>query len=177
MLKTRGASRDVLYADEPLALVAREDIQALEARVEDSRLKRTRLCVHRGVEDKLHEMFIVHSRATYIRPHKHLHKAESLLVLDGAADAVFFDDAGAITSVVPLADYRSGRCFFYRIGDAVYHSLVIHTETFIFKEATLGPFDKTQTTFAPWSPEEGDLEAVRAYTRELAERVRQHLGT
>lgn len=176
MLKTREENREVLYADEPVPLVSRHDIAVLEARVEEATFKRTRLCMHRGPEDRLQEMFIVQSPRTYIRPHKHLDKAESLLVLDGAADAVFFDETGVITSVVALGDYRSGRPFFYRIGEAVYHSLLIRTEPFVFKEATHGPFDKTRTVFAPWAPEERDKAAAGAYKIALIEQVRYRMG-
>lgn len=172
MLKTREESREVLYVDEPLPLVSRHDIAVLEARVEEAPFKRTRLCVHHDPQDRLHEMFIVQSPRTYIRPHKHMDKAESLLVLDGAADAIFFDEAGAITSVVSLGDYRSGQPFFYRIGEALYHSLLIRTETFVFKEATHGPFDRTRTVFAPWAPDERDQAAADAYKLALIKQVR-----
>lgn len=172
MLKLRGPGPDVFYTAETLPVLERADIEALKAVVDRTTFKRTRICVHRDAEDRLQEMFIVQSQATYIRPHKHLDKVESLLVLEGAADAVFFNDAGEITQVVPLGAYQSGRRFFYRIGNAVYHSLLIHTDTFIFKEATLGPFDKARTMFAPWSPAEGDDASARTYMNQLAIRVR-----
>lgn len=176
MLKLRGPGPDVFYSDDTFALLERGDIEALKSVVDCTAFNRTRICVHRDAEDRLQEMFIIQSQKTYIRPHKHLDKVESLLVLEGSADAVFFDDAGDITQVVPLGVYESGDHFFYRIGSAVYHSLVIYTSTFVFKEATLGPFDKARTMFAPWSPEERNEEGARAYMTALAMRVRGRVG-
>jgi cupin fold WbuC family metalloprotein len=172
MLKLRGHGPDVFYVAGALPVLDRADVDALKAVVDRSTFKRTRICVHEGTDDPLQEMFIVQLRATYIRPHKHLDKVESLLVLEGEADAVFFDDGGEIQQVVPLGPYQSPRRFFYRIGSAIYHSLLIHTATFVFKEATLGPFDKARTVFAPWSPAEGDDASVRTYMSGLGARVR-----
>ena len=47
-------------------------------------------------------MFIVLSKETYIRPHKHVNRIESLHVVEGKARAVFFDEIGSIIQVVPL---------------------------------------------------------------------------
>lgn len=170
-MKLRGPGPDVFYADEPLPLLERADLTMLSEIVDRTTFKRNRICVHRDTTDALQEMFIVQSRATYIRPHKHIGKVESLLVLEGEADAVFFDEAGNILSSVRLADYRSGHTFFYRIGEGTYHSLLIHTPVFIFKEATLGPFDKGKTIFAPWSPAEQDEAGARAFSEALAQRL------
>lgn len=171
MLNTREESFEVLYADEPLTIVTRGDLDVLERRVAEAKFKRTRLCAHGSPADRLHEMFLVQCPATYIRPHKHLEKAESMLVLAGTADVVFFDDQGGIDRVVRVGDYASGLPFFYRISDAVYHSLIVRTATFVFKEATHGPFDKAKTVFAPWSPDEIDWDAAAEYARALRERV------
>lgn len=170
MLKTRDENFEVLYAEERPAIFTRDDLVLLERRVEQSALKRTRLCAHASPADALHEMFIVQCPATYIRPHKHVDKAESMLVLAGQADVIFFDEEGEIDRVVRVGDYASALPFFYRLDDGVFHSLIVRTATFLFKEATQGPFDKSKTTFAPWSPAEGDPSAS-AYVQRLHERV------
>ena len=168
MIRIREENPGVFYADESLVQLTRDEINFLASRVEKTPLRRIRLCAHQNVKDLLHEMFIVHSRNTYIRPHRHLGKSESLLVLDGQADVVFFNDKGRISNVVLLGEYGSGHTFFYRIDDAVYHSLVIHTDTLAFKEATTGPFNRADSEFAPWSPDSADVEGARRYTAELA---------
>lgn len=173
-MPTRAINNEVLVADDPVVRVGREDIDLLRGRVRLTLRKRIRLCAHRDGDSPLHEMFIVLDGATYIRPHKHLGKAESLLVIQGEADAVFFEDSGAVREVVRLGDYGSGQRFYYRISDPFYHTLLLRSDPFVFHEATQGPFDRAQTVFAPWSPAEGDAAATRAFMAELAGRVRDH---
>lgn len=36
--------------------------------------------------------------------------------------------------------------------------LIIRSETLVFIEAATGPFDKNETVFPSWAPEEGDTE-------------------
>ena len=59
-------------------------------------------------------MFIALSDETYIRPHKHLNKSESLHVLEGSADVVFFDEKGKITKIIDFVGAV------YLIGFALY---------------------------------------------------------
>ncbi len=153
----------------------RGDLGFLTERVDKSALKRVRLCAHEDAGDLLHEMFICLSRETYIRPHKHLHKAESLLVIEGRADAVFFDDEGAVTEVMRLGEYRTGKKFYYRIAAPMYHTLVLRTPLLLFHEATTGPFRKEESVYAPWSPDESDPEAVRKYMARVARAASRRL--
>ena len=168
MMRAREINKEVFYADEPLVNVGRQDIEFLKARVGDTEHKRIRLCAHKDVEDDLHEMFIVLSKETYIRPAKHLGKAESLHVVEGRADAVFFDEAGSITDVITLGDYSSGHRFYYRVAEPTYHTLLIRSDHFIFHETTRGPFRRADTVFAPWAPEGKDVVAAREYIERLA---------
>lgn len=161
-------SPGVWYADEPLVIVSAGDLATLSSKAASSPLGRVRLCVHHDVDARLHEMFIILSRETYIRPHRHVGKAESLLVLSGEADAVFFDDEGAITRVVRLGEYRSAHPFFYRIDQSVYHTLVVRTDVFVFKEATSGPLRSSESELAVWAPPESNAPAARAYALNLA---------
>ena len=171
MIRTKQVDKAVFYADEAPVNVGSQEIEFLRARVGDTDLKRIRLCAHADVQDALHEMFIVLAKETYIRPAKHLGKAESLLVIEGAADAVFFDEEGGVTRVIPLGDYASGQRFYYRISEPVYHTLLIRSDSFIFHEATRGPFQPSDTVFAPWSPPEENAAAARVYMDHLSERV------
>jgi cupin fold WbuC family metalloprotein len=163
----KQANKEVFYADEQIVKVGWQDIEFLKERVGDTERKRIRLCAHKGVDDKLQEMFIVLAKGTYIRPHKHLNKAESLHVIEGSADVVFFDEAGAITDTIRLGEYSSGHRFYYRVTEPVYHTLLVHSKVLVFHEATLGPFLRSDTVFAPWAPDESDVAATRAFTEQL----------
>lgn len=170
-MKIREINREVFVAEDPVVNVGNQEIDFLKMRVGNTERKRIRLCAHKDVGDRLHEMFIVLSKETYIRPHKHLNKAESLHVIDGSADAVFFDEAGNITKVMPLSDYSSGKPFYYRIGEPLYHTLCIRSEFLIFHEATQGPFQRSDTVFAPWSPAEDDSDGRSEFIRKLSDTV------
>jgi cupin fold WbuC family metalloprotein len=170
-LRTRRQDAEVLYADDPLPLVARPDLAPLVEGARGTPRRRMRLCVHPDVGSALHEMFIVTRDQAYIRPHKHLAKAESLLLLEGLADLVLFDDEGRVTDVVALGDYASGRPFFYRIQDARYHTLLVRSEFLLYHEATSGPFDRARTVLAPWSPADDDAVGQKALQGRIEQEI------
>ncbi len=132
---------------------------------------RSRVCCHRGLSDSPQEMIICLQPHTYIRPHRHLGRAESGLGLRGVADAVFFDQDGGIREVWPMGAYESGLQFFYRIQEPVFHCLLVRRGPFVFHEVSTGPFTRESTEFAPWSPPEEDSAAVGRYLDELGARV------
>ena len=143
----------------------------LAEQARENERRRMRLCAHRSSDDALHEMLIVHTPETYVRPHKHLAKSESFHVIEGEADVVLFDEEGRIVELISMGPYPSGACFYYRLADPYYHGLVIHSELFLFHETTNGPFDRRDTLFAPWSPPENDPAAVRAYREQLKQAI------
>jgi len=114
------------------------------------------LCTHRNTEDLLHEMFIVHTRDAYIRPHKHLGKPESFHIIEGTVDVFVFEEDGRVREVIKMGEYLSGRPFYYRINDPLYHTLIIRSDVLVFHETTSGPFNRADAIFAPWAPEESN---------------------
>ena len=165
---TRKFNDEVLYSDEPIVRVTREDVGRLKAQALQNDRKRMRLCAHRSTEDTLHEMLIVLTPKAYIRPHRHLDKCESFHVIEGRADILLFDDRGALTEVIPMGDPASGLCFYYRVADPVYHTVRVISPLFVFHETTKGPFNRAETEFAPWSPAEQDPVAGAAYLEQIA---------
>lgn len=171
MIRFREQNPEVLYACDPIVQVDRADVEAMVARAEQNPRRRIRLCTHKDTRDTLHEMLIVHSRDTYVRPHKHQAKSEAFHVISGTADVVLFDDGGKIVAVVPMGDYASGRKFYYRLADPQYHTLLIRSDRLIFHEITNGPFDRADTRFAPWSPAIDDGGASREFMKRLSDEV------
>lgn len=144
----------------------------LERRLAETARRRVRICAHRSPGAPLQEMFILLAADTYIRPHRHTGKVESLHVIAGQADAVFFDEAGAVTSVIALGEHGSGKAFFYRIDTPRFHTLLLRSERFFFHEVTTGPFRPEETSFAPWAPGEDDPEGAARYRSVLEQQVR-----
>lgn len=170
-MNLKSYNAEVVFAADSIVQIAGADLTALKAEAAQNPRRRKRICAHPDSADRLHEMFIVHERGCYVRPHKHLGKCESLHVLEGTAEAVFFHEDGSVRDVVALGEYRSGDRFFYRVGEPVYHTLLITSPVFVFHETTSGPFRREETVFAPWAPTEDQPEAVVAFTRQVSEAV------
>jgi len=123
--------------------------------------------MHNNDNNKLHEMIIILSKETYIRPHKHLNKAESLHVIEGSADVIFFDNKGNILKKERLCEKNKNISFYYRISDSVFHTFKIRSKYFIFHESTEGPFIKKKTQYANWSPSENDLLKAKNFMKSI----------
>ena len=151
-----NTSGEVVFADERIVKLSRSDINSLKDLAGSNQRGSARLCAHPSIEDLLHEMFIVHTINTYVRPHKHLTKSISFHVLEGLADFVIFDEMGNITDVIPVGGYTSGHRFYCRVPNSQYYTQLIRSDVFVFHETIVGPFDRSDTIWAPWSPERND---------------------
>ncbi len=149
---------EVFYAADGIVTVRCVDIGELKTLAERNVRKRIRLCAHPDQGNKIHEMFIVLGKGNYIRPHRHPDKSESFHVVEGSAAVVIFDERGAPIECVELGDYSSGRRFYFRIDRPLFHSVVVRSDRFVFHETTNGPFNRSDTEFAPWAPEENDVD-------------------
>ncbi len=172
MIRTRAENAEVLYPDEDVVLAGAADWQELKRLAALNPRRRVRLCTHRSPDDALHEMLIVHTRETYVPPHKHLGKSESFSVLEGELDLVLFREDGRISRVIPMGAPATGKASYCRPPEGTYHSLLIHSEFLVFHEVTQGPFRREQTVMAPWIPA-GDDDSRRKALLAAAEKFRQ----
>lgn len=170
-LQLKPFNAEVVFATGGVVPLAAADLATLKTEAALNPRRRKRICAHPDSEAALHEMFIVHERGCYVRPHKHLGKCESLHVIEGEADAVFLNEDGTVRDVIRLGEHGSGRCFYYRLAEPTYHTLLITSPVFVFHEITGGPFRREDTIFAPWAPTEDQPEAVAEFTRRLTEAV------
>jgi cupin fold WbuC family metalloprotein len=168
-MKYKEKSPEVLIADEDVIKAARSDVEFLKKRTPATARRRARFCAHKSGDEPIHEMLIVLMRGTYIRPHKHLAKVESFHIIEGEADVVLFDDEGNTTEIVRMGDYASGRNFYYRLSRPMYHTVVLRSELVVIHETTNGPFKPEETIFAPWSPDEKDETAARAFMKKISD--------
>lgn len=168
-MQVKRFNEEVYFSVADIVKISCQDMEFLKESSRGNKRKRARLCTHSSIEDRLHEMFIVHPKDAYVRPHKHLGKAESVHIIEGSVDVVLFDEAGTIAESFRLGNYSSGCQFYYRIPADRYHSLLIRSEWLIFHEITTGPFSKSDTVFAPWAPEESADVAVRDFMQRTAQ--------
>lgn len=170
-MRVKRVSDEVFFGDDQIVKVGHRDIGFLKEKAECNRRKRIRLCAHKNVNDALHEMFIVHKKDAYIRPHKHPNKIESFHLIEGLVNVIVFDEAGNIIEIIRMGDYLSGSRFYYRISDPYYHTLLISSDFLVFHEVTNGPFKKSDTIFPPWAPDETDLDGVKGFMDRLSRTV------
>ena len=129
-------------------------VDQLRAAALQSQKKRCRLCFHAHSQDAQHEMLIVMHRSSYVRPHRHNTKVETLSVIEGEADAVLFNENGYVADLVKMTPPKGGGKFFYHMPVGLFHTLVFQSEWFVFIETTVGPFDDTASDYAGWAPDE-----------------------
>lgn len=162
-LALKKLNDEVFVADESIVRLGAGHVSFLRQQALMSSRKRARICAHRTSDDALHEMLIAISAESYIRPHKHPGKAESFHIIDGLVDVVVFNNFGAIVDVIELGDASTGRNFYYRLSDSMFHTLLIHTDFLIVHEVTNGPFVAAETFLAPFAPPEDRRDEARAY--------------
>ena len=162
-----ATAQDVLQLNAALPLLDDAAVIRLRNEVRQSPKLRCRFCAHPSSAESLHEMLICLHANGYVRPHRHHGKTESIHVVTGFADLMLFTDDGRIDQVIPLGPYGSGRTWYLRLPNPVYHTLVLRGEDFIFQETTRGPFKSEDTEMASWAPDEKDFSSIPAYKTRL----------
>lgn len=162
---------EVLYLDSESPIFSKDEIENLKELALKNERERIRVCFHKNKEAKLHEMLIVMGKKNYIQPHKHESKGESYKVVEGSAVLFLFSETGEIKNYTYLDGSDPSKSFYVRIPVGVYHSLVFLSEIFVYIEATEGPFDKNNSTFAPFAPTENDVPASKEYIKSLLAQV------
>ncbi len=156
-------STEVYEATDPVVHVSRDELAFLGRAIHLSPRKRARICTHKSIGERLHEMFVIYRKETYVRPNRHFGKDESVFIVQGEADFVFFDDTGAVLQVVRMGEVASGKAYYCRVPTGVFHTILIRSEEIVLFEATPGPFDPSDTAYADWAPAESERDAVVAY--------------
>jgi cupin fold WbuC family metalloprotein len=175
MLGAQAISNEVLVASGGIVKVSAQDMAEVARRGGRSSRRRARLCTHPAATDPLHEMMICLVRGTYVRPHRHAGKSESFHIIEGELDVVLFHDDGALREVIHLGPYHVGQTFFYRLMEPCFHTVLVRTPRVLFHETTNGPFNASDTEYAPWAPAENDT-GVPAYLDSLRNLISTQQG-
>lgn len=160
-------SPGVFYGTNPFVVVDPGIVAFLKLRAAGTPMRRARLCAHPDPQTIQHDMLIVSMSDTYVSPHRHHSKTETLLVVEGEADVLVFEPDGTLSGRFRIGTPSSRLPFFYRMPAGQYHSLDIRSEALVFVESTLGPFRHEAMENAPWAPGPQDPEAGRNYIARL----------
>ena len=172
----REEGEGIYYVEDQIVQIGSDGVNFLKERVQFCSKKRNRICSHVTADDQLHEMLICVMTDSYIAPSKHISKAESLHVIDGTADIVFFDEDGNIDSVTELTEPTLSGKFYYRMNTAIYHMLIVRSDFFVFHEVTLGPFDRSSTIQPNWAPDENNDEEVFEFLHKVEKEINRLKG-
>ena len=162
----KQVSEDVFYGNGGVVLGDGEAIRFLKQRAGESARRRARLCCHAGPDALLHDMLIVMQGGAYIRPHKHLKKSESFLVIEGTGHLCTFEDDGTPRSFHDFQAPAAGGKFFYHMPANIYHTQLITSDWLVYHESASGPFIPEESVQAPWAPAENDA-AADGYLQQL----------
>ena len=171
MTKWRYMTDEIYSASSDIVSIDKKDIHDLKKKVMQCPNQRIRICAHQASDDRLHEMLIVITQSSYIRPHKHQHKSESFHLIEGLLDVLIFNDQGDIIELIEMGDVLSGKKFFYRLSSSYFHTLVLRTDLVVFHETTNGPFVKEHTVYAPWAPDQSDHDAKKVFDDDIARKI------
>jgi cupin fold WbuC family metalloprotein len=165
----------VFVTDAQPVTVGLSDLESLKRSAAASPKRRARICAHRSSDDAIHEMLIVLQGDTYVRPHRHHGKCESMHAIEGRAALIYFTEKGEPQAIRFLGASSNTDCLFCRTEQAIYHTVVVLTESFVFHETVQGPLRPSDTEYASWAPAEEDAAAVAAYRKILSGIVEEGL--
>ena len=89
-------------------------------------------------------MLICHHKSFFVRPHKHISKDETCIILKGKMKLSFYDTKGNTTKSILL---EANKKSFIKIEKKLIHSMIMQSNYVIFLEITKGPFKKLETIF------------------------------
>ena len=130
--------------------------------------KRLNFNIHSDHADSCQRLFNAISIDSYIRPHRHSidPKHECLIAISGLFSLFIFDDDGRV-----LSTFRFGSDLFrtterncgvgVEIPSNAWHTVIALSDPAILFEVKAGPFNPLSAKeFAPWAPEEGELNSL-----------------
>jgi cupin fold WbuC family metalloprotein len=147
-----------------MKLINQEVIEGLIQRASDSPRRRSHHNFHESPSDPIQRYLIGTKLGSYFRPHCHETQSEFAVVIQGAFEFVIFDHLGMVRRKIRLG--HGGEASGFEIPALTWHTWIPLEENSVFLEVKAGPYDaKTSSTFAAWSPAEGDEKAGQFLTR------------
>ena len=120
-----------------------------------------RVCLHSSPDALQHDMIILERKDAYFRPHKHNNAGETFHIIEGEMGVFSFDEKGNVYDSIILQ-----KADLYRIAPGSYHAVFPITDYVIYHENKAKPLEGgNDSIFADWSPEQDDLDGIKAYKK------------
>lgn len=160
--------RGIIFNTDDVFVFGEDWLAFIKDCARNSEAKSARLCLHKTIEDPLHQMIIVHCRGVYVRPHRHPAKTESFHLIQGSLLLCNFDDNGVLEKKVVLGEKPESEFLIARIEKNIYHTVIPLSDMVVFQEITNGPFTGTgDSDFPAWAPEPDNIEGINEFWRRM----------
>jgi cupin fold WbuC family metalloprotein len=127
---------------------------------QDSSRLRINHNLHSDFHSQVQRMVVAMEPGTYVKPHRHSHKWETLLPLRGSFSVVIFDKQGNETERFILGTETG--LHLVEVPSGVWHSVAARESGSILFEVKEGPYTPiTPADSAIWAPEDGTPEAEK----------------
>lgn len=161
-------NNEVIFNTEDVFVLDDQLLSYLIGCARSNERKTVRICIHKSLDEQLHQMIIVHHKGNYIRPHRHPSKTESFHLIQGSMLLCIFDDRGKLIDSIILGENRGKHTFVSRIEKNIYHTVVPLTDVVVFHEITNGPFTGIgDSEFPEWAPEQNDQEGISDFLNSI----------
>lgn len=146
--------------DERLRWIDAALLDDLSDRAAKNPRRRLHYNFHHDSKDPAHRLLNAIAPDSYIPPHCHLDKDETLLLVQGRLGVLIFDTTGSISSLKVL---QTGGALGVDIPRGVFHSFVALDTIAIVLECKAGPYQPLRPEeLAPWAVDAADRENAAA---------------
>jgi cupin fold WbuC family metalloprotein len=138
-----------------------KDLSVLVARARSAARRRQNLNIHQHADDPINRLLNAVEPGSYVRPHRHSDKLETLLAVAGSFELIFFDDAHRLLNRATLGG--SGATLIEYPANT-WHSLIALQTGSIFFEVKAGPYEPLRAEdYLPGWPAEHSADVPRAF--------------
>ena len=156
-----------LFNTRDLCVVDQNLLELVKKRAREASCGRYRMCLHHTPDDPAQEMLVAHRHDTYSRPHRH-QRSMMFLLLEGAVSVLLFNDAGRVIEKLEMEPPGGSGAFLFRVSANTWYMEIARSRVTVHCEILDGPNPNGDaTSYARWSPEEGDSTGIAAFYKQL----------
>lgn len=144
--------------------INQSDIIELTQRAADTPQGHYRFCLHHDNEALIQEMVIAITNRALFPPHKHpLGKSESIHIISGELATFIFNEDGNVIDIIRLS-CSINNAKLQRIEGNTWHLPICLSETVVYHETLVGPYNKSNDVFIPsWAADLNNHQSLNTF--------------